>query len=148
MTDAKVQFSYLRVCMPDLLLCISRHQDSPQTPVKELTGPSPLENLLQVIKSSWNSMSGVHTSFCRRDRGRLGNLDWPIFIKIHSREEVLNRRMVNRFLPEFWVSALWGSPMVNFLPTFGHFSKTPLQSNRSFQSERKPLTLCQLIQLL
>lgn len=36
--------------MPDLLLCISRHQDSPQTPIKELTGLLPLEYLLKMIK--------------------------------------------------------------------------------------------------
>ena len=57
---ALVQFSYLRVSMPDLLLCISRHQDSLQTPIKELTWLLPLEYLLKMIRASSNSISFLY----------------------------------------------------------------------------------------
>lgn len=42
---------FLRVGFPDLVLCISRHKDPPQTPIKELTRLLPFEYLLKTIQS-------------------------------------------------------------------------------------------------
>ena len=82
-------------------------------------------------------------SFCVRDRDRLGNRGWPIFLKIHTRRlhaelcECQSFSFIDRFSPEFWRSAPWWSCEVNFGTTFGQYSTTPSQSKKQFKNKNK-----------
>jgi len=67
-------------------------------------------------------------SFCLRDRGRLGNEDWPISLKIGTQSHYVDLCNMPKFqlqrllLVEFWISAPQGSPEADFQCNSGHFS--------------------------